>query len=116
MKNIKSVSKTGAGISHWVMEGPAGRDIQWDATTTLMEENNRIAWNSTGGDIETSGQVSFHPLSDDSTQVTVIMKYVAPMEALAQLFTNPEGRLEEDLNNFKRYAEGSSQTAETRTP
>jgi hypothetical protein len=32
-------------------------------------------------------------------------------EAIANLFDNPEKRLEEDLQNFKAYAEGMPQHA-----
>ena len=32
--------------SHWVMKGPLGADIEWDAETTRLDENERVAWNS----------------------------------------------------------------------
>ncbi|MBA3534734.1 MAG: SRPBCC family protein [Ardenticatenales bacterium] len=110
MKNMKSVTKTGERTSHWVMEGPLGKSIEWDAETTRLDENKRIAWNSTGGDIKTSGQVSFNELPQGETEITVILKYVPPAgmagELIASLFGDPEGKLDEDLRNFKAYAEG----------
>lgn len=45
MHNIKSVTKTGDMMSHWVMEGSPGTEIEWDAKTTLLDENQRIACN-----------------------------------------------------------------------
>jgi uncharacterized membrane protein len=117
MKNIKSVKKTGDRLSHWVMEGPLGKDIEWDAETTRMDPNTRIAWNSRdGGDITTSGQVTFKQLPNDQTEVTVTLQYVPPAGALgevvAKLLKDPEKQLEEDLSNFKAYAEGGhSRTA-----
>jgi uncharacterized membrane protein len=112
MKNIKSVKKTGDRTSHWVMEGPMGTTIEWDAQTTQFDENQRIGWSSTGGDIKTSGQVIFAPLPQGQTEVTVTLQYI-PSDSLAggvatALFANPEQQLEEDLRNFKRYAEGMS--------
>src|SRR4051812_38893676 len=62
MRHIKSVSKTGDKTSHWVMDGPLGKTLEWDAETTLMDKNKRIAWNSTEGDLKTSGQVTFTDL------------------------------------------------------
>ena len=50
-----AATATGAGAAeqskvvaeeHWVMKGPLGTDIEWDAETTRMDENERIAWNS----------------------------------------------------------------------
>ena len=112
MKHIKSVSVTGDGNSHWVMEGPLGTTLEWDAKTTLVEENKRIGWNSKGqeGDLTTSGQVTFNGLPNNQTEVTVTMQYDPPAglagEVVDRLFATPEERLTEDLRNFKAFAEG----------
>ncbi len=111
MENIHSVQKTGDRTSHWAMEGPLGTKVEWDAETTLFEENKRIAWNSKDrSPLTTSGQVSFNALPNNETEVTVMMHYDPPAgmagELVAKFFGNPEKRVEEDLNNFKHYAEG----------
>lgn len=111
MHNIKSVTKTGANTSHWVMSGPLGVNIEWDAETTMNEPNTRIAWNSRGGStITTSGQVTFNDMGNGDTEVTVMLQYVPPAglagEVVAELFGNPDGKLEEDLHRFKKVAEG----------
>ncbi|HEY8150919.1 MAG TPA: SRPBCC family protein, partial [Vicinamibacteria bacterium] len=60
MKNIKSVEKRPDGSTHWVMDGPLGKSVEWDAETTMFEPNKRIAWHSReGSTIKTSGQVTF---------------------------------------------------------
>jgi uncharacterized membrane protein len=109
MNNVKSVTRTGDSMTHWVVEGPFGRDVEWDAETTRMEEGKRIAWNSKdGSDVKTSGQVVFTQMPHDETQVTVTLQ-VAPQGALsgavAGFFGKPEEALEEDLRRFKAYAE-----------
>jgi len=117
MKYISSVTKIGDRASHWVMDGPLGKQLEWDAETTTLEPNKRIAWNSRdGGDIKTSGQVTFNALPDDQTEITVVLQYVPPAgklgEFVANLFSDPEKRLDEDLRNFKTYVEGTdSRTA-----
>jgi uncharacterized membrane protein len=116
MKNIKSVTKTGPDTSHWVMKGLLGKTIEWDAKTTRMEQNTRVAWNSReGGDITTSGQVTFNQLPQNQVEVTVTLQYVPPAgkvgEAMAALFTNPDKKLEDDLKNFKAYVERMPQQA-----
>lgn len=109
MKNIKSVTKTDDDTSHWVMQGPLGVKVEWDAKTIQQDENKRIAWKSIDGDIKTSGQVTFDELSQGETRVNVSMGYEPPAgaagKAVADLFSNPESRLEDDLHRFKDYIE-----------
>ena len=110
MTYIKSITKTGDATSHWVMEGPLGKDLEWDAETTRLEPKKRIAWNSRdGGDIKTSGQVTFNQLAQGETEITVMLQYVPPAgklgEFVAHLFSDPDKRLNEDLRNFKAYVE-----------
>ncbi len=106
MNNIKSVEKTGDRTSHWVAKGPLGMSVEWDAETTMLEENKRIAWNSRdNGDITTSGQVTFVELDNNQTQVTVTLKYDPPAgvvgDVVAKIFSDPQRELEEDLERFK---------------
>jgi len=111
MKHIESVKKLGGRTSQWKMDGPLGTKFEWEAETTLMEPNKRIAWNSKdNSSIKTSGEVTFNPLGSGETQVTVAMSYDPPGgpagDAVAKYFVNLEKRVEEDLKNFKAYAEG----------
>jgi uncharacterized membrane protein len=110
MKYIESVRKTGEGRSHWVVAGPLGRKVEWEAETTRLEPPKRIAWSTKDhSSVTTSGQVTFNDLGHDETEVTVTMHYVAPAGAagdiITDLFSNPDKRVEEDLKHFKRYAE-----------
>jgi len=113
MSNIKSVEMTGPKTSHWVVKGPLGTNVKFDAETTMMETNKRIAWNSRdGGDVTTSGQVTFNELGNKQTEVHVILKYDPPAglagDIVAKVFSDPQGQLEEDMKRFKHLAEGKS--------
>ncbi len=113
MENIKSVVKTGERTSHWVMQGPLGVDVAWDAETTRLDENERIAWNSKdNSSLKTSGQVLFKDLGNNQTDITVTLHYDPPAgaagEVVAALLTNPEGRLKSDLQRFKEFVESTS--------
>lgn len=116
MQHICTVTKTGDRTSHWVMEGPLNSRIEWDAETTRLEENKRVAWSSTDGAIKTSGQVTFNQLSAEEVEVTVMLRYIPPGGAIgdlvANLFADPEGKLAEDLYNFKRYIEKPESVAD----
>jgi uncharacterized membrane protein len=111
MEHIDSVTKLDDRTSHWVMNGPLGISVAWDVETTRLEEGKRIAWSSKDnvGDIKTSGQVTFNPLSHDQVEITVTLHYVPAGGAVgnlaANLMSNPEKQLAEDLRNFKAYAE-----------
>jgi len=111
MTDIKSVTRTGSDTTRWVMSGPLGKEITWEADTTRFEEGKRIGWSSKqNAGLTTSGQVTFNQLPGEQTEITVMLQYVAPAgklgEALAHLFVDPGGRLENDLRRFKAYAEG----------
>ena len=80
MEHIKSVTRRDDRISHWVMQGPGGSTVQWDAETTMFEPPRRIGWNSRDSSpVKTSGQVLFTDLNEDETEVTVILKYEPPV-------------------------------------
>lgn len=109
MRHLKEVRRTGERTYHWVAEGPLWRPIEWDAEITEDQPNRAIGWNSTGGDIETTGEVTFQPL-DQGTKVTVVMNYYdipggMLSEAVARLLQEPDKRLEEDLRTFKQMVE-----------
>ena len=118
MKNVKSVTKTGDRMTHWVVEGPLGKTVEWDAETTRTEEGQRLAWNSKeGSEVKTSGQVVFTELPDGETQVTVTLMVVpqGPLAAMAAgLFGKLDETLEGDLRNFKTYAEARQPAAVSR--
>jgi uncharacterized membrane protein len=117
MQHLRSVTKTGERTSHWVMTGPLGSELQWDATVTALEPNQRIAWQSTGGDIEAAGEVRFRQLIEQRTEITVTLGYSLPLRlaerVATRLLRRPETELEDDLENFRRYAETAEVKAGT---
>lgn len=115
MKDVKAVTRTGDRMSHWVVQGPLGKQIEWDAETTRLDKNKRIAWNSKEtSDIKTSGQVTFNDLGKGQTEVTVTLQWVVPAskggETLVSLVADPAKRLLEDLRSFKHYVEQGVRT------
>src|ERR671916_2558415 len=59
MANVQEVTPTGPDTTHWRVKGPFGKTLEWEAQTTQREENSAIAWNTTQGEVGTSGQVRF---------------------------------------------------------
>lgn len=112
MDNIESIETTGSNTTHWKMKGPAGTTVEWDAETTYVEENKKIAWKSLGGTIETHGAVLFEAIDEGRTRITVGIEYNPPGgaigEAVARLFNNPEQQLKDDLLRFKQAVQSGS--------
>ncbi|MFZ6031016.1 MAG: SRPBCC family protein [Chloroflexota bacterium] len=112
MKRVKSVRKVNETVSHWTIDAPLGIEAEWVAEMTRADENKRIAWNtkSHDGDIVTSGEVTFNALPDGQTEVTLVFQYTPPGGVVgrfaAKVLTMPEAILDEELRNFKNYAEG----------
>ena len=119
MSNVKSVSCEDGVRSHWVVQGPLGHEVEWDAEIINDEPNKTIAWRTLGGAcIDHAGSVRFVPgPGDRGTEVKVVLQYLAPMgqigATLAKLFgKDPESEVGEDLGRFKQIME-SSETAAT---
>jgi len=52
----------------------AGIDREFDAEITEQSPDQRIAWRSRTG-VDLGGVVTFHPLNDDQTRVTLQMEF-----------------------------------------
>jgi uncharacterized membrane protein len=110
MQNVEEVRMTGQDISHWRVKGPLGKSVEFDARTTEMDPNLGIGWNTTEGEVMTSGEVRFEEVAPGRTRVDVTMNYSDPPggavgEAVANILSNPERHLKEDLKNFARIVE-----------
>lgn len=112
MRHLKSVTDLGNGKSHWVVNGPVGKHVEWDAEIIEDKPNEMISWRSLhGSDVDNAGSVWFQPShSGAGTDVKVVMKYVPPAgklgAAVAKIFgRDAESELEEDLYILKALLE-----------
>lgn len=113
MANIEDVRPTGPDTTHWVVKGPLGAKVEFDARTTQNEPNSAIGWNTEGGDVQTSGQVRFQEVTPNRTRVEVQMNYADPPggkvgEVASKLVSNPQLMMQQDLQNFKEIIEGKA--------
>jgi len=111
MSHIREVHDLGSGRTHWVVDGPAGTTVEWDAVTTTMIPNELIAWQSIEGTgLAHQGEVRFEPASGRGTRVTVRMSYTPPggvagHAAATLLGANPKRELNDDLARVKTSLE-----------
>ena len=112
MKHVISVEVTGERRSHWLVTGPAGSTVEWDAEITEDTPHRLIAWRTLeGSDVDHSGQVRFEPAPGKrGTVVTVDMQYRPPAGTLGSAIAtwfgeNPEHSVKMDLRRFKQVME-----------
>jgi uncharacterized membrane protein len=118
--SIKSVTKLSETRSHWVVTGPAGRDIEWDAEVVSDVPNQVIAWRSdAGADVASEGSVRFSSgRGVRETVMQVQLQYDPPLakaSAVAAWLVGKEpGQLvREALRRFKAVMEsGEAPTTE----
>jgi uncharacterized membrane protein len=110
MSNVEEVRMTDQDTSHWKVQGPLGTDVEFDARTTEMDPSRGIGWNSVEGEVQTSGEVRFEEVAPGRTRIDVTMNYADPPggkvgEVAANVISNPERQMREDLENFARMVE-----------
>ena len=118
MSNVQEIKDLGDGRSHWVVSGPAGARIEWDAMLIESDRPRTLAWRTTRDtEVTHSGRVRFEP-AGDGTRVSVHMSYSPPAGALghaaASLFNgNPKHQMDEDLMRMKAFIESDRLPAVT---
>jgi uncharacterized membrane protein len=110
MSNVEEVRLTAQDTSHWRVKGPLGKSVEFDAKTTELDPNRGIGWNTVDGDVMTSGEARFEEVSPGRTRIEVTMNYADPPggavgEAVANVLSNPERNLKQDLENFAKIVE-----------
>lgn len=119
MSNVESVRMIDGERSHWVVKGPAGSKVEFDAITTENIPNELVAWETAPeSSVKHHGQVRFRR-SGEGTQVNVTMAYTPPAgvagHAVASLFgKDPKSEMDADLARMKSLLEEGKTTAGSR--
>lgn len=112
MRHLKSVTVRDDLHSHWVVKGPGGKELQWDAEVIEQRENEMISWRSLpDADVDNAGSVWFTSVpGGQGTVLRIEMKYVPPGgktgAIVSKLFRqDADSEIGEDLNRLKRLLE-----------
>lgn len=112
MENVVSITTTDAKRSHWVVEAPAGRTVEWDSVIVEEIPNQLLRWTSAeGSDITHSGHIEFRDAqAGRGTEVTATILYDPPGgklgKVIAKLFQEePKIQSRRDLRRFKQLLE-----------
>ena len=115
MSNVHEVTEIGESQSHWVVAGPAGSRVEWDAEITQEVPNEVLAWQSLpGSTVDNAGAVRFVP-ENNGTRVDITLWYTPPAgglgHAVAKLFgADPKSEMDQDLANVKQDLEATART------
>ncbi|MEN3274890.1 MAG: hypothetical protein V7631_680 [Massilia sp.] len=110
MSHVIEVRDLGRRRSHWVVQGPAGTQFEFDSVLTEQSKGRRLAWRSEpGAEIENSGSVTLEPYRG-GTLATVRMSYTPPAGALGHglaslLGSDPKRQMDDDLARMKHFIE-----------
>ena len=103
---VKSITQVNDTMMHWSVN-VAGADREFDAEVTEQLPDERVAWNSVGGDVNHAGVVTFHKLADSSTRVTVQLDWEPEnlTEKAGATLGFDDRAVKSDLQNFKQFIE-----------
>ena len=96
--------------THWIVDGPAGTLVSWDAVTTRVIPDELIAWKTVpGSPIKHAGRIRLVP-TDQGTRVDVHLGYNPVLgavgHAVATFFArDPKRQLDDDLARLKTTIE-----------
>lgn len=112
MPHVESVTPLTGERSHWVVRGPLGTKLEWDAEIHNQHANELIAWRSLdGGDVETAGSVHFLKATGGRGTVVRVVEKINPPGgklgvAVSKLFgADPAAQTRESLRRFKQLME-----------
>ncbi|HEX6966752.1 MAG TPA: SRPBCC family protein [Gemmatimonadaceae bacterium] len=111
MSHVREVAELEPGHSRWVVDGPAGIPVEWEAVITKEIPNRLLAWESVGDStVAQTGIIHFSELADGGTHVDIKLSYKPPAgaigHAVASFFgANPEQQMQDDLVRVKTLLE-----------
>lgn len=105
MEGVKSVTQVDDTHLHWVAE-VGGKEHAWTAEITEQRPDERVAWRAVEGH-GTSGVVTFEPLGESETRVTVEMEHETDgiVEQLGSALGLDGRRVKGDLERFEELVE-----------
>lgn len=117
MKHVESVTETaGDRRHHWVVRGPMGASLEWDAELYDIEQDRRIRWRTVpGADVRSEGTVLFDDAPAAGTEVHLTLTYEAPGGKLGAgiaklLGEEPDVQARDDLQRLKEILENRPNT------
>jgi uncharacterized membrane protein len=112
MQHVHSLTMLDDRRSHWIVRGPSGKILEWDAEIINEKPNELIGWRSSSGSgLDSAGSVHFKPAPGErGTEVHLELQYIPPGGVFGATFAklmgeNPANQIQEDLRRLKQVME-----------
>ncbi len=112
MTHVHRIKKIDDRRSHWVVDGPLGKQFEWDAEIINEIPNELLAWRSLpGASVNNAGSVRFdHATAGRGTKISVSLQYDAPGGPAGAMIAKlsgrePEQEVESELRHLKNILE-----------
>lgn len=121
MSHVREVIPGPRGALHWVIEGPAGMPVRWDAREVKRDENRLVAWRSLpGAMVDAAGRITFEP-ENGGTRMHLQLQYVPFGGLVGQAVAramgdDPMRPLDEDLARFRTLLEAGMPAGDAEWP
>jgi uncharacterized membrane protein len=121
MSNVREIEDLGGGRSRWVVSGPGGVPIEWEAVLTERIAGDLIAWRSEPGSmLENAGVVRF-TAERGGTRVDLRFCYRPPAGGAGKAVTellgaDPRAKMNDDLARLKALLESSTRSEKHEEP
>jgi len=112
MSHVREVRRLDGDRSRWVVDGPAGAPVEWEALVTERTPNQSISWRTVAGSlVDHRGTVRFRPAGPNATRVDVRMTYrpmggEAGRSVASLLGRDPESVIDADLARLASQLQG----------
>ena len=103
---VESITQTDDTHTHWKVN-IAGGVREFDTVIAEQIPDDRIAWTSTGGEVDHAGVVTFHKLSDTACRLAVQIDWEPEgfLEKAGAALDVPDRAVKVELENFKKFIE-----------
>ena len=109
LSDVESVTQVTDSLTEWKVK-VGGVEREFEAQITEQHPDERVAWNSTGGQVDHAGVVTFHRISDDVSRLTVQLDWEATglLEHLGAALGVDNRAIKSQLKHFKEYVENGN--------
>jgi uncharacterized membrane protein len=109
LSDVESVTQVNDTLTEWKVK-VGGVEREFEAQITEQHPDERVAWNSTGGQVDHAGVITFHRLEQDVTRLTVQLDWEATglLEHLGAALGIDNRAIKSQLRKFKDYVEAGN--------
>ncbi|HWM32830.1 MAG TPA: SRPBCC family protein [Pseudolysinimonas sp.] len=106
LEHVESITQQDDTHLHWRVN-IGGQIREFDAVVTEQHPDERVAWTSTGGEVDHGGVVTFHKLDDAKSRMTVQIDWEPDglLEKIGSVAGVANHAVKDALEHFKKYIE-----------